>query len=382
MLPDSISHVAFIGATGSGKTEAVLRFCVAHLSLPGDGWKVVVIDGKEDPETGHRLMAAARDLGIKDSMSWPDAGPMDFFRGSPSEILDRCLSLVTFTEPFYESVATTALRLAIDDRRGAPRSMAELIARLDPTSLKASWAGTPRAGVVAGLTAEQLRGVAMRYFGINASLEELGAVPSEGESGGWSFEDSPVIWATLPTSRRPVIAASLGRILLVDFTSYLRNPTRRTDPRKILLVIEELGAIMGQSDEMKRTVLEVLERARSAGCRVLLSGQSEGSFGDEAAAKRIFRSGSAVFCMRMPMPEDVLSGLGTREAVESSLGVTSGGVYLDQGSARIQAQYAIPPDAIRRLPVGRGYLIHQGLYSLVQVVQIPGSMSDSPAAMY
>ena len=194
--------------------------------------------------------------------------------------------------------------------------------------------------------------------------------PSGGR--GWSFEDADFSWVTLPTSTQPQIAASFARALLIDLIGYIRSPERRPDRRPILLVVEEIGAILGQSEVTARTVLEGFERARSAGVRLVLSGQSADSFGDPATQSRLLRSGSAVLCMRMPVPEAVLELVGTRQGLESSLGVSASGDYLDQGSTRVQEQWLVDPNSLRRAPVGRACLLDRGTHSWIQIAQVSG----------
>ena len=375
VLPSSVSHLIAIGATGSGKTEAILRLAMSSLAA---GYRVIVIDAKEDPETAHRLAKLIHDSGAVQPTRmrlWPESGPMDLFRGgteNPQVLLDKVHGMADFTEPYYEAISTACLRLALSDPRGTPNSLGELIERLDASVLKATWAGTPWAEVAAGLTSELVRGVRLRYWGLSQALEGIGAVTAPSGGRGWSFEDADFSWVTLPTSTQPQIAASFARALLIDLIGYIRSPERRPDRRPILLVVEEIGAILGQSEVTARTVLEGFERARSAGVRLVLSGQSADSFGDPATQSRLLRSGSAVLCMRMPVPEAVLELVGTRQGLESSLGVSASGDYLDQGSTRVQEQWLVDPNSLRRAPVGRACLLDRGTHSWIQIAQVSG----------
>ena len=370
VMNNDIYHAVALGSTGSGKTTLIKSLIEGHLSLGAQGyepWSVIVIDGKEDPEAAAWLAVAAHRNHVAPSRIriWPQSGPMDLLRGSPDQILDRVHGLANWTEPYYEQISKLAIRLAVDDPRGTPRTMGELLSRLDATALKATWAGTERAELASRLTNELVAGVRMRYFSLNASLEAIGAVLGSHSDATWSWEDADAIWICLPTSTTPVVASGLGRALLLDLISYIRSQ-RRTSRNRILLVIEELGAIVGDDPVMARTLTETLERARSAGVRVVLSGQSPDSLGDPATQARILRSGTSVLTMRMPFPEPVLELLGTRSRPEASLGVNIDGTHLPQGSVRLQQQFAINPDEIRQLQTGRACLIHRGKYTLLQ----------------
>jgi|SRR5665213_1453802 len=371
VMDEQIIHAVALGATGSGKTTLIKSLIEGHLSLGNQGgepWSVIVIDGKEDPEAAAWLLGAAQRHGVAPSRIriWPQSGPIDLLRGTPDQVLDRIHGLANWTEPYYEQVAKLALRLALDDPRGLPKTLGELLNRLDATALKATWAGTDRAELASRLTSELVGGVRMRYYSLNKSLEIVGAVPTVFSHAAWSWEDAEAIWICLPTSTTPVVASGLGRALLLDLISYIRSQ-RRISCNRILLVVEELGGIVGDDPVMARTLSETLERARSAGVRVILSGQSPESLGEPATQSRLLRSGSSILAMRMPFPEPVLELLGTRSRPEASLGVNIDGTHLPQGSMRLQQQFAVTPDEIRQLPVGRVCLIHQGKFTLLQV---------------
>ena len=369
VLPDSAHHLIALGSTGSGKTETIFRLARAHLEL---GWKVFVIDGKQDPESARRFAQEATAAKIPESRVrvWPDGGPFDLWRGSNlQEALDKVVSLSDWTEPYYEAVAKAALRLAVEAGDEPPRSLSELLARLDSTYLKSRWAGTERAHVASRLSPELVGGVHLRYFGLDASLRAIDATPEAGQSS-WGFEDVDACWFALPTSTTPDIAASFGRCLLVDLVTFIRSAERRTDTRPILLIIEELGALVGEDGKTGRAIVEMLERARSAGVRAVFSAQSPTSLGDDEMQKRLLHSGTSVLAMRMPAPEAVIELLGTRQGTEASLGVTESGGLLNQGSIRLQDQFAVAPDVIRQLPTGRACLIHHGRFTMVQVERI------------
>ena len=369
VVPSSAHHLIVLGATGAGKSVTIERLVAAGIAT---GHRVIFIDAKEDPEAGQRLAALAINLGVDGQRvrTWPLGGPMDLWRGDPQQVLDRAHALMDWTEPYYETIAKTALRLVVADPRGSPRSLGEMIGRLDSGSLKGTWAGTPYSEVASKLSPELIAGVKLRYFGLDQALKAVGAVPSRDSERGWALDGCDLAYISLPTSTTPVIAAGFGRAVLLDTMTWLRSPERRGDDRPVLLVIEELGALLGADETTGRTIAEMLERARSAGCRVILSGQSLGSFGSPEMAQRLLHSGASTICMRLSDPEQVLGLVGTRRQTEASLGVTVAGALLEQGSMRIQDGFAVAPDDLRTLPMGRAYLLHHGRFTLAQVARL------------
>jgi hypothetical protein len=369
LLPEAASHIVAIGATGAGKTQSILRIAEAHLQL---GWRVLVIDAKEDYATATAWSELAASVGVPSHriVTWPQSGPMDLFRGSPTGIRDRLMACAGYTEPYYRSVAGTLLTLVTHDEPPVS-TFPDVLRRLDHTALKARWAGTPDAHIAAGLKADDVQGVRYRYFDLARQLESIGATGTA--PGGWAWEDCDAAWITLPTSTRAEAAAAFGRAMLVDLIGYIRDSTRRDD-RPILLIVEELGAIVAGDAETARLIVEAFERARSAHVRTIVSVQTPEGLGPPDMQARILHSGAAILAHRMPAPEPISNLLGTTYGLEASLGVSRTGDLLDAGSVREQSQFVLSPNTLRQLPVGQAVFIHGHRWSHIAV---PRAVSTS-----
>ena len=352
-VPDSAAHIVAIGATGAGKTQSILRLAAAHLQL---GWRVIVIDAKEDHDTAKTFYDLALHSGIAEDRTriWPYSGPVDLFRGDATAIRDRLMACAGYSEPYYRAVAGTTLTLVANDNP-APQTLAQVLGKLDHTALKSRWAGTENGPIAAGLKPDDVQGVRYRYYDLNRQLVSIGAIAEV--PGGWSWEDCDAAWITLPTSTRADAAAAFGRALLVDLIGYIRDTTRR-DMRPILLVVEELGAIVSSDGETARLIVEAFERARSARVRTIVSVQTPEGLGAPDMQARILHSGAAVLAHRMPAPEIISQMLGTRYGLEASLGVDKEGKLLSVGSLREQSQFVLSPNVLRRLPIGQAVFIH------------------------
>ena len=257
VVPETAFHLLAVGATGAGKSVMIERLVMAALAR---GERVVFLDGKQSATAGPSLAAQAAAVGVPRHRIrlWPEGGPIDLLLGQPQEVLDRVHAMSTYGEPYYETVARSALRLVVDHPKGQPRTFGELMARLDLTGLKAAYVGTPMASVVASLNAELVGGIRLRYHGLEAALAKIGAISSDPARTGWTWEDADVSYISLPTATAPVVAAGFGRSLLLDLLAYQRDPERRKDSRPMLLVIEELGALLGDDPTMARGVVEML----------------------------------------------------------------------------------------------------------------------------
>lgn len=374
ILPSDVTHLVAIGASGAGKTESLLRLAAGHLQL---GWQVIVLDAKQDPDTGERLARYARNIGINPRRikTWPAAGPMDLCRGNGIQLRDRLLACAGYSEPYYQAVASTILRLACTDPAKQPATLRELVAQLEPTALKTRWAGTNDATTAANLSSADVQGVRYRYSNLTASLEHIGAVSDQ--PGGWSWDDCDVTWITLPTATQTATAAAFGRALLVDLITYIRDPERRPAmTRPILLIVEELGAIVSGDPDTAQLVVEAFERARSANVRAVVSVQTIHGLGDPATQARILHSGAGVLAHRMPHPEDISALLGTRYGFEASLGVNADGNLLDRGSLREQHQFVLAPSVIRKLPTGEAVLVHRHHWAHIKVPMLDGEEAE------
>ena len=366
VLPADASHIVALGASGGGKTQSILRLAIAHLAM---GWQVIVIDGKEEPATAAEFARLATNHARR-IRTWPGPHSLDLFRGDAGTQRDRWMAAMNWTEPYYRSVANSILTLAIDEPNGPPKSAVELLSRLDMTRLKATWAGTERAPLAAALTAGELQGLRHRAFALLNDLASLGAIPHNTSTSSWSWEDSDATWITLPTSTRPEAAAALGRALLVDAISYLRDSKRRCTNRPVLLIIEELGALVSADPTTANLVIETVERGRSANVRCIVSAQTPEGLGDMSAQARLLHGGAAVLAHRMPNPEPIVKLLGTTLDFEASLAVADTGELGARGSLREQHQWRVPPDVLRQLPAGHALLAHAGQWALVAVARL------------
>ncbi len=115
---DLSGHVIVVGQSGSGKSETLrtLAFQVAAYW----GWRVIVLDGKNDPDMAAQLTDMARTLGRK-YREFPRDG-YNFWRGATADKVVRLVDLLQ-TESQRDAFAARAeLTRAFDDFPGAIQS--------------------------------------------------------------------------------------------------------------------------------------------------------------------------------------------------------------------------------------------------------------------
>ncbi len=115
-------HVLVCGATGSGKTETLLRLAWAVAKCTGA--PVFYLDGKGDRDTARRFCALMSDAGRQTRVFPVDA--FDGWRGEPHEIQGRLMQIVDYATvgpaSWYRDIAKTTLGLVCGHPQGPPRS--------------------------------------------------------------------------------------------------------------------------------------------------------------------------------------------------------------------------------------------------------------------
>jgi len=120
-------HVLVCGATGSGKTETVLR--LAYAVAKCNDAPVFYLDGKGDRATAERFCGLMADAG-RSTRVFPNE-PFDGWRGEAHEIQGRLMEIIDYSSEgpaaWYRDVAKNVLRLACEHPQGPPRSSGELL---------------------------------------------------------------------------------------------------------------------------------------------------------------------------------------------------------------------------------------------------------------
>jgi hypothetical protein len=322
-----------IGATGSGKTETVLR--IARGAVADLGWRVYYIDAKGDPRTMDRFAAAMQAAGAGRIKTFPTA-PYDGWRGDPLALLNRLMAVEDFTEPYYRAVTKVMLLEAVTSPLGPPAGSEDLLDRLK--------SDTTREG----------KGTWARYrafFGVlDGQLD-----------GSWAYEDADAAYLLLKGVSLHEEAAGLGRFLVEDFAHFVSQ--RKKPEVRVLLIIDEFSALSAQAD-----AANLFERVRSLGAAIVVTSQSYGGLG--AAADRILDAAGGLICHQCPDPERLAERAGSRRVVESTLQIDTASGPTGLGSLRKQDVYRVHPDRIRQLDVGEAYVISGGRAARVSVTPI------------
>jgi hypothetical protein len=349
-------HLVVLGASGSGKTETLLR--LAWGAAKSFEWDVFFVDAKGDERTLRRFHALMADAG-RPARLFPRE-PYDGWRGDPHELANRLFGLIDFAQEgggtYYRDTAMNLVRLAVEAPAGPPRSARELLDRLTRNALAGAWAGRPEAGDVVAYTPRQVDECRQRYQSFFRAL-------SGRLDGAWAFEDARAGYLLLNELVYGEETAKLARFLVEDFKQYVAS--RKPAGRRVLLIVDEFSGVAEQA-----RIARVVETVRSYGAAVVLAPQvAEGMGGPEAAA-RILGSVGTVVVHRVPDPDELVRLAGTRLAVEASHQHEQGRAT-GLGSARLQHQHKVDPNEVRGLGPGQAFVITGGRAAKVQIARAP-----------
>jgi conjugal transfer pilus assembly protein TraD len=355
-------HLLVCGATGSGKTETLLRLAWA-VARESDA-PVFYLDGKGDRETAARFCGLMADAGRRTRV-FPNE-PFDGWRGEAHEIQGRLMEVIDYASDgpasWYRDVAKNVLRLVCEHPDGPPRSSTQVLSRMDADALGQAHRGS---SALAALTAQQVRQVRLRYeafFG-----QTRGAL-----DGAWAWEDTSAAYLLLDTLALREETAGLSRMLFEDFAHYFTS--RKPKDQFALLIVDEFSALAQGAGMAGR-----IEQARGFNTGLVLAPQVVAGMGEESEAARILGSVETVICHRVNTPEEIIALAGTRRAMEYSSHYATEGAT-GEGSARIQHQFKVEPNKVRALAPGAAYVISRGRAMRIAVLRAPDLRQALPEA--
>ena len=196
-----------------------------------------------------------------------------------------------------------------------------------------------------------------------------------GESldGELSFEEVDSAYFLLDGLRLKYEAGYLARFLVEEFTQWAVE--RKPREQRVLLIVDEFSAIAQASQGL----VNVVERARGFGVAAVLCPQvAEGMGGIEATA-RILGSAQTILLHATALPSQLVDVAGTRRVYEYAHQLDNDATT-GLGSARLQHEYRVDPDEVRRLQVGQCFAISPGRAMKLHIVPAPtlASLHEQP----
>jgi hypothetical protein len=354
-------HAIALGASGSGKTETLLR--IAYGARHNYGQQVIYLDAKGESKSDEeasqdnaaRFLATMLAAGATSLQIFP-ATHYNGWYGTPTELKNRLLSVIDFSESaYYGDVAANALDLALSAPT-TPRSSRHLLANLRIDRLKAIYQNDPvRYRRVLALDKRLLQQVEMRYQVFFAAM--AGQL------------DGSLDYATLDAAYLRVRgftlrdeAPRLGRFLVTDFMHYMAE--RRRPGVQTLLIIDEFNAL-----RMREETSILFEQVRSFGGNLVISAQGYSGLGQREYAERMLDSCSTYILHACSDPGPVSRRAGKKFSFEVSWTEDEEGI--PRKHIRPRYDWRVPEERVIQQEEGQAFWIYRGRAQQVQTAMVP-----------
>ncbi|MGD0062263.1 MAG: hypothetical protein ABSB76_02345 [Streptosporangiaceae bacterium] len=384
-------HMVIVGATGSGKTNLMIRLWAGWFSATlkaarsGSSGRplLVVLDckgGRDARIKANRTRRLLYGAGARRVAIWPDEARLSLWDLPPADLAVLLYQMIESGDgsaAYYADIMQAAVRLAVMAPAGPPLNAAGFLDRLDARWLTHAWddGGHPTELARVRAAARHLPDIQLRYATL---LDRLGPALD----GPGTLADADAWYCILEGTREPSVAEAQA-MALTELAAHAATALDG-EPRAMLLAADDYSAVSG-----KVPVSNLYERGRSLGIGIQVSAQSWHGLGatEDERYRIAATADGGIWVMRTPYPEPLTELAGTRRVLETAhklIGATWG----DEGTTREQRASTADPDIIRRLAVGQACYIHRGAATFVQVARpkaspltlLPASPLPTPAA--
>jgi hypothetical protein len=365
-------HTVIVGATGSGKTNLMMRLWAGWFTATlatartgkGDRPLLVVLDckgGRDARVKADRTRRLLYGAGARRVAIWPDEARLSLWDLPPQDLavlLYQMIDSGTGAAAYYADIMQAVVMLAVLAPGGPPLSTAGFLDRLDARWLAAAWdpARYPAEARRVQGAARQLPDIQLRYATL---LTRLGP----GLDGPGTLADADAWYCILEGTREPSVAEAQA-MALTELTARAATDLD-AEPRTMLLAADDYSAVSG-----KVPLSNLYERGRSLGIGVQVSAQSwQGLGANEDERYRIAGTADGgIFVLHVPYPDALVAAAGKRRVLETAHKLI-GRAWGDEGTTREQRAWTADPDLVRRLDVGQVCYIQRGAATFVQVAR-------------
>jgi hypothetical protein len=386
-------HMVIVGATGSGKTNLMMRLQTgwftatrrtaqagrgpAGAAQAGRGPRplLIVLDckgGRDAPVKADRTRRLLYGGGAGRVAIWPDEARLSVWDLPPDDLavlLYQMIDSGTGAAAYYADILQAVLTLAVTAPGGPPRNGAEFLDRLEAKWLQRAWSDGrhPEELSLARAAARNLPDVRLRFATLLGRLGPALDGPGDlAEYDAW--------YCILECTSEPSVAEAQA-LAIIELAARAATDLG-AEPRAMLLAVDDYSAVS------RRVPLSNLyERGRSLGIGVQVSAQSwEGLGRDQDERYRIAATADGgIWVMSTPRPEPLAALAGYRRVLDTAHRL-AGNAWGDEGLTRQQRAWVADPELIRRLDVGQACYIHRGAATFVRVAKPRPSPLSLPTA--
>jgi Helicase HerA, central domain len=365
-------HMVIVGATGSGKTNLMIRLWAGWFTATLDAARagrgsrplLVVLDckgGRDARRKADRTRRLLYGAGARRVVVWPDEAPLSLWDLPPQDLavlLYQMIDTGTGNAAYYADVMQAVLTMAVTAPGGPPLNAASFTDRLDAKWLARAWndGRHRREAALVHAAARHLPDIQLRFATL---LDRLGP-PLDGPG---TLADADAWYFILEGTSEPSVAQAQAMALTELAAHAATNPFG--EPRAMLLAADDYSAVSGRVP-----LSNLYERGRSLGIGVQVSAQSWPGLGatEDERYRIAATADGGIWVMQTPYPEPLTALAGKRRVLETAHKLV-GNSWGDEGTTREQRAWTADPDLIRRLDIGQACYIHHGAASFVQVAR-------------
>ena len=383
-------HTHIIGASGVGKTEAIKKLIEADIR---DDNPVVWIDGKGDTDNAKWFASIVARYGKEHRARYflPHLrhGSYNPFRyGNPTELADRLVSALDWSEQFYKNAAKEFMlgvfrALEAGNKEFTLSDVCE--AATNPRALQRLIAETPDMKAKRILSAYASNGDKHEVLdGLSAQLSVL--VHSsygemlKGDKNDLDFRTAHTkgmfFYIALPVTAASEFFPSVGKLMIADLNalnSAIAAGTAKKYGGLFSVVIDEFSSFVTQQ------FVSLISQARSQNFAITIAHQTLADLArlSPEAQLAIMGNTNIKMAFRLEVPADAemfAKMVGTRQTLEQTY-QTEQGIFSDslsgRGSVKNVEEYVIHPNVIKRLGLGQTAFIRKQplTYGVVEVAR-------------
>ncbi|MCC6810920.1 MAG: type IV secretion system DNA-binding domain-containing protein [Deltaproteobacteria bacterium] len=370
-------HMHIVGATGSGKTEALKRLIEADVA---SGYPVIWIDGKGDTENAKWFAATALQHGRKRDLRM--FMPIDrcgsynpLAHGDPTELKDRLVSSFTWSEEYYKGRAQVALQAILTalrsrDLRFDLRDVAVALDADGPglRQLIAQSKDKHAAAQLAAYASSKEWQLAVSKVRDDLALFVSSSYKDRLLEGSHPldfrdiYQNRGLAYVQLPVARSPEFMTSLGKLMMSDLNGLNSSIATGTVPR-----VDGLCSVI--IDEFANFVtpqfVHMLREARSQRFALTIAHQSLGDLRQLDVADQIQGNTNTKLIFRQDAFADADNWaklIGTKVVYDKTYQTEQSGwadAASGRGSLREVHQFIVEPDTIKNMPQGSAVLVRK-----------------------
>lgn len=360
-----IRHAVVIGASGSGKSETLLRIAIAVAKVLG--WQVIFIDAKGDYKAAAKFLLLMQKAGITNVRMFP-VEPYDGWRGSRDALLSKLLAIDNVAEVtssgqhHYATVRENLVEMCVNAPGGPPKNSKDLLERLMLTNGKLY-------DLYTGYAEEQsyLETILERPQDALSAYGHYRAFFSKAHGkldGSWSFDDCDAAYVLLDGLALPEITDGVGRFLMADFVNYA---TRKDWDKRVMFVFDEIGSL-------NLPLYNIFEKVRFRQVSVVVSSQDPsglarkpGGIGTWDEVRRVLGNSAIKIVHHCEDAHEVIKRAGTVSVPEEDYRTNESGATSGAGTTRFRKELKIDQNDVLQLKQGETFVIGPGEYERVRV---------------